>query len=269
MSIQGILLLALAGTATIAIVIAWAASRPQLKPPARTLLIWLVSIWCVASIVGGLALKRLIGPIMVAEGFLLAAAPAMALITGSFLCSKGSRPRALAGLCAALGLLDLAAFYAMNHRVVAIAAELGIGSTSSAKYSPQADKDCPDNLQSLYFALAQYVDGNGALPPAEKWMENDEIVSKVQKDEWLHCPAVSNRHDANFGYAYNDSIAGRKMNGKKLGEMPNAGSTPLLYDSTNLAKSAHDAVTTLPRPGRHAGKNEILYCDGHVAAVAP
>ena len=93
-----------------------------------------------------------------------------------------------------LVLIDLGAFYHLNRSLAQIAGELGL-STMRKKYEPIANKDCPENLKSLYFAFAQYVEGNGSLPPADKWMENDEIASKVQKEEWFHCPEVSNRHD--------------------------------------------------------------------------
>ena len=33
---------------------------------------------------------------------------------------------------------------------------------------------------------------------ADKWMDNEEIAAKIQKDEWLHCPEVSNRKDDKF-----------------------------------------------------------------------
>jgi prepilin-type processing-associated H-X9-DG protein len=36
-----------------------------------------------------------------------------------------------------------------------------------------------------------------------------------------------------------------------------------------MAKNAHDPLTSLPRPGRHGGRDNILYCDGHIEAVAP
>ena len=62
---------------------------------------------------------------------------------------------------------------------------------------------------------------------------------------------------------------GRKLNGKTLKDMPDAAKTPLLYDSTDLAKNAHDSLTSLPKPGRHGGKNNILFCDGHIESVAP
>jgi prepilin-type processing-associated H-X9-DG protein len=138
-------------------------------------------------------------------------------------------------------------------------------------YKPETNKDCPANLQSLYNAFEQYAELNDKLPEAANWEDNSDLTSRVPQDEWLHCPAVSNRHDAHFGYALNDALAGKKLNlnGKSLKTLPNASTTPLLYDSTNLSKNAHDAVTSLPKPGRHGGRNNILYLDGHVAAVVP
>ncbi len=138
-------------------------------------------------------------------------------------------------------------------------------------YKPETNKDCPANLQSVYNAFEQYAELNDKLPDAAKWQDDTDFTSRIPQDEWLHCPAVSNRHDDKFGYALNDAVAGKKLNlnGKPLKSLPNAATTPLLYDSANTNKNAHDAVTSMPRPGRHGGRNNILYLDGHVAAVAP
>lgn len=138
-------------------------------------------------------------------------------------------------------------------------------------YKPETNKDCPANLQSVYNAFEQYAELNDKLPDAAKWQDDTDFTSRIPQDEWLHCPAVSNRHDDKFGYALNDAIAGKKLNlnGKPLKSLPGAATTPLLYDSTTVSKNAHDVVTSLPKPGRHGGRNNILYLDGHVAAVAP
>ena len=149
------------------------------------------------------------------------------------------------------------------------AATIGLTGTRTKKVEPTENKECPENLKSLYLAFSLYVESNGSLPPADKWMDNQELTSRIQKDEWLHCPEVSNRKDTKFGYAYNDAVAAKSLDGKKLAEMPDAARTPLLYDSDNLAKSAHDAFRSLPANGRHAGKNNVLYCDGHINAVRP
>ena len=135
------------------------------------------------------------------------------------------------------------------------------------KVDPIADKDCPENLRSLYVAFEKYAEQNGSLPKAN-WLDDTDLTGRIVKDEWEHCPAVSNRHDAKFGYAYNLSIAGMSLGGKeKLKDLPKAADTPLLYDSTNLAKSAADNFSSLPKPGRHNGANNVLYLDGTIKAV--
>jgi prepilin-type processing-associated H-X9-DG protein len=268
MSIEAILRLILLAAAILALIVALAAYKSAANSRARMLLGVLVTAWVVVTLGGGMWLTPKIGPLVRTEGLLLALAPVGALFGG-----LTSGKRKAVGLNPVLGivgfgvlvLIDLEAFYHLNHSLAEVAGELGIG-TGRKKYEPTANKDCPENLKSLYFAFAQYVDGNGSLPAAEKWMDNDEIASKVQKEEWFHCPDVSNRHDGRYGYAYNDAVAGRAMNGKKLSAFPDAAHTPLLYDSSNLAKSAHDAFASLPKPGRHGGRNNILYCDGHVEA---
>jgi len=53
----------------------------------------------------------------------------------------------------------------------------------------------------------------------------------------------------------------RNWNGKKLAEMPDAEKTPLVFDSSTVGRrTRHDPLTSLPRPGRHGGRNNILYC---------
>ncbi len=161
------------------------------------------------------------------------------------------------------------AFIARTNEALALARSVGL-LNSGQKYEPEKNKDCPENLKSLYIAFQQYAQDWDALPPAGNWLDNDELVSKVHRNEWLHCPAVSNRNDDKYGYAYNDAAAGMKLHGKhNLADLPNAAQTPLLYDSTTLSKSAHDALKSLPKPGRHSGRNNILYLDGHVQAIAP
>jgi prepilin-type processing-associated H-X9-DG protein len=268
MSIETILRLVLLAGAMMAIFVGFTAYKWGSNSRAKAALIALVSIWTALTLGGGLYLTPKIGPLVRNEGFLLALAPIGALVGG--LASGRRKAVGLSPVLVIAGftvlvIIDLEAFYRLNHTLADVAGSLGIGAVHQ-KYEPTANKECPENLKSLYFAFAQYVEGNGSLPPAEKWMDNEEIASKVQKEEWFHCPEVSNRHDNHFGYAYNDSIAGRSLNGKKLNELTDAVHTPLLYDSTNLAKSAHDAFVSLPKPGRHGGRNNVLYCDGHVEA---
>jgi len=215
-----------------------------------------------------------IGPIVTRQTLLFSFSLTVTLLGG--FAAGVARQRGTKGVVVAISLLTILlfgagmfAFFSRVNEILALAKDVGL-IQSGRKYEPEANKDCPENLQSLYIAFQQYAQDWDALPPAANWMGNEELVSKVSRDEWLHCPAVSNRHDDKYGYAYNEAAAGIKLNGKhSLADLPNAARTPLLYDSTVLSKSAHDSLQSLPKPGRHAGRNNILYLDGHVQAVAP
>jgi len=214
--------------------------------------------------------KLVIGPVISMLAIYLTCALAAALLGGFGTGRKRSKnlPGGAGVYVLVTGVvtaLALASVFSLLNPIVALVKEYG----SAKKYDPQADKSCTENLKSIYLGFEKYVEYNDALPPAETWEDQDDFKGAIQKDEWLHCPAVSNRHDTKFGYAYNAALAGRKLNGKKLEEMPDAAKTPLLYDSTDLAKDAHDSLTSLPKPGRHGGKNNILFCDGHIESVAP
>ncbi|HLK58052.1 MAG TPA: hypothetical protein VKU00_15900 [Chthonomonadaceae bacterium] len=178
---------------------------------------------------------------------------------------KSGKPRpALIAILLVLLVADVLGFYLVNKRLADVAQETNWfnESTPQPQSTPEASnsQDPAENLKALYRVMAQYADSNeGNLPPAANWMDNDDLKGYIQHDEWLHDPEVSSGRDAKFGYAYNDAVAGHKLKA-----IPDAAKTPLLYESTNTGKSAHDAVTSLPKPGRRNGKNAILYCDGHV-----
>ncbi len=177
---------------------------------------------------------------------------------------------ALTGVLLLFAVLWLGFIGMQVQELASGAKQLGLDrSTVVKKDAPNLSLDCKASLNEIYKGFQHYVETNDALPPAEKWMDEEDFKGAVQADEWLHCPSVSNRKDANFGYAYNNALAGKKMAGKKLSEMPNAATTPLAYDSTLLEKNAHDALSSLPKPGRHGGVNSILFCDGHIDEVAP
>ena len=125
-------------------------------------------------------------------------------------------------------------------------------------YDQSKNKTCPENLQQLYSALQFYTDSwDGQLPPAENWMTS--IKDNVPKDEWLHCPEVVKTDPKGFGYSMNPAAGG-----KRLTEIPERPKMPLLYDSTELGMNAHAGPDSVPKPGRHTGRNNILYADGHV-----
>lgn len=118
---------------------------------------------------------------------------------------------------------------------------------------------CPDHLKKLYDAAMLYSDSyDGALPPASSWMT--AIQDRVSDDAWLHCPDISGANGPKYGYAMNSALGG-----KKIGDVKDKAVVPLFYDSTSMGRDASDAVTSLPKPGRHTGKNNIVFLDGHVA----
>lgn len=222
---------------------------------------------------GGKALESKYGTLVLYEGGMLASALNFAL-AGGYIAGKkrGSTDRsrrAVPILCALIAIASLFLMASKLHRLVEVLNELGVGARKEKPAGPDTSLDCKQSLAKIYAGFVHYVQVNDALPPAEKWMEEEDLRGAVQADEWFHCPTVSSRKDDRFGYAYNDALAGRKLNGKPLAGMPDAAKTPLVYDSSNLAKSAHDAFSSLPKPGRHGGRNNILFCDGHIETVAP
>ncbi len=88
------------------------------------------------------------------------------------------------------------------------------------------------------------ADYDDHFPPAAQWM--DRTFFYVDKERYLHCPAVSAPGEPSYGYAMN-----LKVEGAALSKIPDPDSMPMVYDSTNMARSAADALSTLPRPGRH------------------
>ena len=124
-------------------------------------------------------------------------------------------------------------------------------------YDAAKNKTCPENLQQLYSALQFYTDEWDTLPPAKRWMT--AIQDKVPKDEYLHCPEVRAKDPAQFGYSMNPALGG-----KRLRDVSDRKTTPLFYDTSDLSKNAHAGPDSVPNPGRHTGRSNVLYADGHV-----
>jgi prepilin-type processing-associated H-X9-DG protein len=214
-----------------------------------------------------------VGPLIVYEGAWLASAFNFALtggfIAGKYRAARDAGKRAIPILCVAISLGSMFLMGSRLHQLVDVLQQLGVGEARAKPAGPDTSLNCKESLTKIYAGFQHYAEIDDALPAAGKWIDEEDLRSAVQADEWFHCPMVSNRKDDKYGYAYNDALAGRKLNGKKLAEIPDASKTPLVFDSSDLAKDAHDPLTTLPRPGRHGGRNNILYCDGHIETIAP
>src|SRR5258706_4176425 len=95
----------------------------------------------------------------------------------------------------------------------------------------------------------------------------DRTFFYIDKERYLDCPAVADISRKSYGYAMNSSVAG--MDKAKIDRPEELG---IVYDSTNLARSASDQLSSLPKPGRHRTKprkgvpsklgNFIGYVDG-------
>jgi len=129
-------------------------------------------------------------------------------------------------------------------------------------YHPEQNKTCPENLKQLYTAVSLYADSwDGVLPAADHWMT--AIKDNVPNDVWLRCPDAASGA-GNHGYAMNPALGG-----KKLADIANRAKTPLFYDSSDLKADAHGGPETMPVPGRHTGRDNVVYVDGQVRSEAP
>ncbi|MDE2127705.1 MAG: hypothetical protein KGJ62_14065 [Armatimonadetes bacterium] len=246
----------------IALMLGLLASR-RLRAPRRAAGVTALTLLVVLA-AASWPLRARVGPVASWEASLIAGA------VGAFFAAGIALPRRKAPAAAALilGVACLGGTAVLNGKIVSLANRIGIAG-GAVSYKPEVNKSCIQNLHSLYLAFSMYAQDYDALPPAAGWLQNPDLVSKVRENTWLHCPAVSNRHDDKYGYAMNDAVSGMPMHGRDLKQTPHAAETALVYDSSNLAISAHDRFSSLPSPGRHAGKDNVLYMDGHVAAVAP
>ena len=115
---------------------------------------------------------------------------------------------------------------------------------------------CLSNVKLASLGLILYAaDHDDRDPSRDAWM--DASLPYVKTEANWHCPSVPK---AAFGYAFNGALSFAKP-------PVSVGTTPLIYDSANPIRNASDLFTSLPRPGRHRGKNSVAYSDGHAKAV--
>lgn len=121
---------------------------------------------------------------------------------------------------------------------------------------------CLSNVKQQSLGLIVYSTDYDRFPPGRAWMDSTARYRRgesAQKDWTVHCPEVPKNR---FGYAFNAALSGAKL--PKRPEL-----VPLTYESSNLRRNAVDPVTSLPRPGRHDGKSNLAYADGHARSVKP
>jgi prepilin-type processing-associated H-X9-DG protein len=141
-------------------------------------------------------------------------------------------------------------------------------------FNPKRDLhvgSCLDNLREMQKALSAYVVSNDRYPPADRWM--DEVIQYnspddvTRKENWkrFRCPTSTGEDE--YGYAMNAELSGalRPLE-KDKAEWARAEKTPFIFDSSDTSRNAHGSLSLLPKPGRHDGKNNMLYADGHAAS---
>ena len=125
-----------------------------------------------------------------------------------------------------------------------------------------AANTCIRRLGESSRAMAMYAaDNDDSLPPASAWM--DKLQPLVRSGRAFRCPTMRMRGFGAYGYAMNSALSA----GKKSA-IADPAATPLLFDSTLLAKNAASGIETLPSPGRHNGGNNVAYADGHASRLA-
>ncbi len=107
------------------------------------------------------------------------------------------------------------------------------------------DPDVEKNLVAIHRALTLYVESEGALPPAETWMDaawlrlQTRDLPKEEAKEKLVNPNVARGADQ-YGFAYNPALAGKHPD-----DVADK-ATPLVWESEATAWNAHGGR---PRPG--------------------
>jgi hypothetical protein len=126
---------------------------------------------------------------------------------------------------------------------------------------PRYDRVCISNVKQLVLGAVMYSsDYDDTLPDARHWMTRTKPYLAGLPVQT--CPEV--KDPGSFGYAMNLGLSERREQ-----QVSDVGTTPLVYDSTNLSWNGSDYVSSLPVPGRHKGRDTIGYVDGHAQGVRP
>lgn len=118
---------------------------------------------------------------------------------------------------------------------------------------------CLSNTKQQAVAMATYAaDWDYLFPNRDHWM--DRITPLIKQKDALRDPEVEIANM--YGYAFDS-----RLSSASAFKQPDPAKAPLLYDSINLGKNASDPFTSLPVKGRHKGRNNIAYADGHARST--
>jgi hypothetical protein len=91
--------------------------------------------------------------------------------------------------------------------------------------------------------------------PGNDWM--DATYPYTKSKQIYHSPEVPER---SYGYAFSDELVHKSY--RSFGDEQQE-KTPMIFDSTNLARNAVAGLETLPYPARYVRGNIIGYMDTH------
>jgi prepilin-type processing-associated H-X9-DG protein len=113
---------------------------------------------------------------------------------------------------------------------------------------------CLSNLKQQGLGLVMYANDNAdRLPDRDVW--KDAIAPYVKSESSLH---EFQAPEGIYGYAFNSGLPRvREDDPKAL----------MVYDSVNPIRNASDRLASLPEKGKHDGKNNVVYADGHVKGI--
>jgi prepilin-type processing-associated H-X9-DG protein len=113
---------------------------------------------------------------------------------------------------------------------------------------------CQSNLKQISLAVLMYCqDYDERLPMSHNW--TDATYAYVRNQSLHYCPSAPSQ----YGYAYNANLGGREMV-----KIRAPAELVALFESTAGRANAADGGTSLARPGRHSGGDNIGFVDGHV-----
>ena len=118
---------------------------------------------------------------------------------------------------------------------------------------------CLSNIKRSVLALSLYAtDHDDRLPPSNDWM--DAIATQIGPEDMPSCSALwVNGKPKGYGYAMNRFVSGQRLS-KDV-------QIPLVYESTQTKRNASGYLLDMPNPGRHGGRNNVGFMDGHVKSL--